>query len=84
MRHLRLAERDTPRVRAYRLDDQDLPAASVRITCLPSPAECLQPGSSVCGHPYDPLTPRALGRQLGGIALDSTHTEPYGTFRSER
>jgi len=70
------------------LDDQGIDAASVRITCLPSPADCLQPGSSVRivvrTTQALPLTPSALGSQLGGITVDSTHTQPYGTFRSER
>ena len=70
------------------LDDQGLPEASVSITCLPSTADCLQPGSSVRvvvrTTQVLPLTPNALGSQLGGITVDSTHTEPYGTFRSER
>lgn len=70
------------------LADQGLPAASVRITCLPSPADCLRPGSSVRVVVRTtqglPLTPSALGPQLGGITVDSTHTEPYGSFRSER
>lgn len=70
------------------LDDQGLPDASVRITCLPSPSDCLRPGSSVRVVVRTtqalPLTPSALGSQLGGITVDSTHTQPYGTFRSER
>jgi Flp pilus assembly protein TadG len=70
------------------LDDQGLDAASVRITCLPSPGDCLEPGSSVRvvvrATQRLPLTPSALGSQLGGITVDSTHTEPYGTFRTER
>ena len=70
------------------LDDQGLPDASVRITCLPTPAACLQPGSSVRVVVRTtqalPLTPSALGSQLGGITVDSTHTEPYGTFRRQR
>ena len=70
------------------LDDQGLDEASVRITCLPSPSDCLEPGSSVrvvvrTTQPL-PLTPSALGPQLGGVTVDSTHTEPYGSFRSER
>ncbi|MCW2770768.1 MAG: hypothetical protein JWR27_2201 [Aeromicrobium sp.] len=70
------------------LGDQGLDGASVRITCLPSPGDCLEPGSSVrvvvrATQPL-PLTPSALGSQLGGITVDSTHTEPYGTYRSER
>jgi hypothetical protein len=70
------------------LDDQGLPAADVQITCLPTPADCLQPGSSVRvvvrTTQVLPLTPSALGDQLGGITVDSTHTQPYGTFRRER
>jgi Flp pilus assembly protein TadG len=70
------------------LDDQALPDAAVQITCLPSPADCLTPGSSVrvlirTTQPL-PLTPSALGSQLGGITVDSTHTEPYGSYRSKR
>lgn len=69
------------------LDDQGLDAASVVITCLPSSVDCLAPGSSVrvvvrTTQPL-PLTPSALGSQLGGIVVDSTHTEPYGSYRSE-
>ena len=67
------------------LDDQDV-EADVVITCEPSPSACLQPGSSVrvivsTVQPL-PLAPSALGDQLGGIAVDSTHTEPFGTYRA--
>lgn len=70
------------------LDDQGIDAADVRVSCLPSAAECLQPGSSVrivvwATQPL-PLTPGSLGPQLGGITVDSTHTEPYGSYRSRR
>jgi len=69
------------------LDDQDVDA-DVTISCEPGPADCLQPGSSVrvmvlTVQPL-PLTPSALGDQLGGIAVDSTHTEPFGTYRAGR
>jgi beta-lactam-binding protein with PASTA domain len=67
------------------LDDQDVDA-DVVITCEPSPGDCLQPGSSVrvVVHTVQPLplTPSAVGDQLGGIAVDSTHTEPFGTYRA--
>lgn len=70
------------------LDDQALPDASVQITCLPSPADCLMPGSSVRVLIRTtralPLTPSALGSRLGGITVDSMHVEPYGRFRSAR
>ncbi len=69
------------------LDDQDVDA-DVIISCDPGPADCLRPGSSVrvvvrTVQPL-PLTPSALGDQLGGIAVDSTHTEPFGTYRAGR
>ncbi len=69
------------------LDDQDVDA-NVVIRCEPDPSACLQPGSSVrvivsTVQPL-PLTPSALGDQLGGIAVDSTHTEPFGTYRAAR
>lgn len=69
------------------LDDHDVDAEVV-ISCEPRPADCLQPGSSVrvairTVQPL-PLTPSALGDQLGGIAVDSTHTEPYGSYRAGR
>jgi hypothetical protein len=69
------------------LDDQDIDA-DVIISCEPGPADCLQPGSSVrvmvrTVQPL-PLTPSALGDQLGGVAVDSTHTEPFGTYRAGR
>ncbi len=70
------------------LDDQSLADAAVQIWCLPTPGDCLQPGSSVrvrisTTQPL-PLTPSALGSQLGGIEVDSVHTEPYGSFKAER
>lgn len=70
------------------LDDQGLDAATVQVTCLPSPGKCLQPGSSVrvvvrATQPL-PLTPSALGPRLGGVTVDSTHTESYGSYRSSR
>ncbi len=70
------------------LGDQGLPDAALQISCLPTPADCLQPGSSVRVRISTvqalPLTPSALGSQLGGIAVDSVHTEPYGSFKAER
>jgi Flp pilus assembly protein TadG len=70
------------------LADQGLDGASVQVSCLPSPSQCFEPGSSVrvvvrTSQPL-PLTPSALGRQLGGITVDSTHTEPFGSFRATR
>jgi Flp pilus assembly protein TadG len=70
------------------LADQGLDGARVQVSCLPAPSQCLEPGSSVrvvvrASQPL-PLTPSVLGRQLGGITVDSTHTEPFGSFRATR
>lgn len=69
------------------LSDQRVDA-DVVVTCLPSRDACLQPGSSVrvevrTVQPL-PLTPSALGGQLGGIAVDASHVEPFGSFREGR
>ena len=66
------------------LDDQGVDAR-VRLKCLPSDA-CRQPGSRVrvvvrTTVPL-PFTPSALGAQLGGIVVDSSHVESFGAFRA--
>lgn len=70
------------------LADQGLQGTSVRVSCLPSPSDCLKPGSYVRvvvrASQTLPLTPDVLGRQLGGITVDSTHTEPFGSYRAAR
>lgn len=70
------------------MDDQGVNATKVRITCLPSPSSCLQPGSSVRveveARQRLPLTPSLLGDDLGSVTVDSTHTQPYGTYRDAR
>lgn len=70
------------------MTDQGVGGATVRISCLPTPADCLQPGSSVRVFVQAtqrlPLTPSVLGAQLGSITVDSTHTQPYGTYRASR
>lgn len=69
------------------LDDHGVDAG-VTISCLPTPDDCLQPGSSVrvVVHTVQPLplTPSVLGDQLGGVAVGSAHTEPFGTYRAGR
>jgi len=70
------------------LGDQGIDRATVRITCGPTPARCLTPGSTVrvvvrTTQPL-PLTPQALGDQIAPIAVDSTHVEPFGTYREAR
>lgn len=75
------------RAAAVALADQRV-QADVEVTCLPSPEACLQPGSSVrvsvsTVQPL-PLTPSALGDRIGGVAVDSEHVEPYGSYREGR
>lgn len=70
------------------LGDQQVDGAVIVITCTPTPADCLTPGSSVrvvvrMTQPL-PLTPTALGDQIAPITVDSTHVEPYGTFRGAK
>jgi len=72
------------------LADQGVDAAhaSVRISCRPAPAEGLSPASSITvvvstTQPL-PLPPEMLGDVRPQITVDSTHTEPYGTFREDR
>lgn len=72
------------------LSDQgvDRGQVDVRISCAPDPDRCLSPGSVVtvvvtASRPL-PLTPDFLGRARPAITVDSTHTEPYGTFREDR
>lgn len=75
------------RAAAVALGDQGV-QADVEVVCLPSPSSCLQPGSSVrvsvrTVQPL-PLTPSVLGDQVGGVAVDSSHVEPFGSFREGR
>lgn len=76
------------RAASVALGDQHVSGASVEITCTPTPADCLTPGSSVrvvvrMTQPL-PLTPSALGGQLAPITVDSTHLEPFGSFREAK
>lgn len=70
------------------LDDHGLDVADVIITCTPTPADCLTPGSAVRvtirTQKAMPLTPEVLGEQLGAITVDSVHTAIYGSFREGR
>lgn len=70
------------------LADHGVTGAVVDVVCLPTPADCLLPGSSVqvvvtVDQPL-PLLPTVLGESLGVISVDATHTHAYGTFREDR
>jgi hypothetical protein len=69
------------------LSDQGIAAdrADVDIECAPS---CLAPGSTVrvvvTVRQELPLAPDILGGAAPAVTVDSTHVEPYGTFREDR
>jgi hypothetical protein len=66
------------------LDDQRVKAATVTLTCIPRNA-CLQPESAVRVVVRSVVSLPLLGGEArwGGIAVDSTHTQSFGRFRSE-
>jgi len=70
------------------LQDQGVAGSTLRISCLPTSSDCLQPGSSVRVRievvQRLPLTPSVFGDDLGSVTVDSTHTQPYGTYREAR
>lgn len=72
------------------LADHDIPADQVamRVSCRPTPGNCLSPGSvisvSVRHQVRLPLAPAALGRQAPSIRVEAEHAVGYGTFREDR
>ena len=83
---------DTAESRAYeaaRIAMQDqgvgLSPSDVHLVCHPSPASCLQPGSTVeVRLDLDvalPMLPSVMGRSPASIAVSSSHVEPYGVYR---
>ena len=82
----------TAQARAYdaaRLALQDqgvgLNPSDLVIVCHPSPQSCLQPGSTVEVRLHLdvtlPLVPAFGGRSVASLAVQSSHTEPYGVYR---
>jgi hypothetical protein len=57
----------------------------IALHCSPTPQSCLQPGSTVRVEIHLqvrlPMVSPVLGRTPASVAVDATHTEPYGTFR---
>ncbi|UPK76203.1 hypothetical protein MU582_06060 [Nocardioidaceae bacterium SCSIO 66511] len=72
------------------LADQGIGATGVDVdvSCQPSAASCLTPGSSVTVivtvRQRLPFAPDVLGRGAPAITVDARHSEPYGTFREDR
>ncbi len=82
------AERRATAAAELAMRDQGVEVTRIRIVCLPTATDCLQPGSSVQvfveARQRLPLTPAVLGEDLGSVTVDSTHTQPYGTYREAR
>lgn len=72
---------------ATTLEGRGVEGARVDVVCRPSPTDCLRAGSSVrvtvSGSQRLPFVPDVLGGPIASVAVDSTHTEPYGSFRAE-
>lgn len=72
------------------LRDQGVDAGrlDLRITCEPTPGNCLAPGAVIevaLSYPVAlPLMPSALGDQTPSIRVSADHRVPYGTFREDR
>lgn len=62
-----------------------LPASDLTIICHPTPASCLQPGSTVDVriryHAPLPVVPKFMGHNPATIAVSARHVEPYGSYR---
>lgn len=62
------------------LDPEDL-----SLVCRPTPASCLQPGSTIeVSVELDvtlPLLPTLFGETPASVAVNASHTEPYGVYR---
>ncbi len=69
------------------LRGRDVDAPRVEVVCRPTPADCLRPGSSVRvtvrASQALPFVPDVLGGPIASVSVDSTHTEPYGSYRAE-
>lgn len=86
------SDESTGRDRARRavdltLADHDLAEGRVDVSITCDPA-CLQPGSTVRVYVRTvqrlPLVPKVFGETVAQLSVDSTHTEPYGTYRAGR
>jgi hypothetical protein len=75
---------------AVALEDQGLTSSrgDLRLSCAPTPDNCLSPGSVIhvrMTYPVPlPLMPTALGGNTPSIRVESVHSVPYGTFREDR
>ncbi len=75
---------------AVALHDQDLDIGDVeiRVSCSPTPGNCLTPGGTIrveLSHQVRlPLAPSALGGSAPSFRVESSNTVAYGTYREDR
>jgi len=75
---------------AVALRDQDIDpdAVQLRVTCSPTPSNCLTPGGVVrvdVSHQVTlPLAPSALGGGAPSFRVETSHSVAYGTYREDR
>ena len=75
---------------AVALADQGLGLSegSLQVRCVPTPHDCLAPGSVIDARMVVPvrlpLVPDALGANTPSIRVDAEHEVPYGPYREER
>jgi hypothetical protein len=75
---------------AVALGDQGLSLrrGALRVSCSPTPHDCLAPGAVIrvsMVYPVAlPLMPSALGGNTPSIRVQADHLVPYGSFREDR
>ena len=73
---------------ALRDHDVDPGQVELRVSCTPTPDNCLAPGAAirvVLSHQVRlPLAPSALGGGAPSFRVESSHTVAYGTYREDR
>ncbi|MFT4189327.1 MAG: hypothetical protein QM621_12180 [Aeromicrobium sp.] len=76
------------RAASVALDDHGVTGARVEVVCRPTPADCLQPGSSVqvlvSVDQELPLLPSVLGDDLGVVPVSADYAQDYGRYREGR
>ena len=73
---------------ALRDHDIDLGDVELRVSCSPTPGNCLAPGAVVrveLSHQVRlPMAPSALGGDAPSFRVESSHSVAYGTYREDR
>lgn len=73
---------------ALRDHDVDPGQVQLRVSCTPTPDNCLAPGAAIhveLSHQVLlPLAPSALGGGAPSFRVESSHTVAYGTYREDR